>query len=272
MISVVSVQPGLMPKPSIFVGSSKEGLEIGRAIGVQLDDDAEVTVWSEGAFAPGLGTIESLMSALDRFRFAALVLTPDDLLKTRGVQSFSPRDNVMFELGLFMGRLGRSRTFIVCSNSDNFKIPSDLAGFTILRFNANRSDGNLLAALGPACFFIRQALRDVGSTDARLGAPLDIAGTQAQIEGAAQAASGASSLGSTQAKILEILADTPSSFDQIRRQLYARFDSETRPAVVREKLEDLVAKGMVWPGPVTSGDAYEIAPPGLGLMRGSRAT
>jgi hypothetical protein len=156
-----------MTKPSLFVGSSSEGLEIARAVAVQLNNDAETTVWNEGVFAPGQGNLESLVNALERFDFAALVLTPDDLVQTRDVSSLSPRDNVMFELGLFMGRLGRSRTFIVCSATKDLKLPSDLAGVTVLHFDSDRSDKNILAALGPACFQMRQAIRDLGVTEAR---------------------------------------------------------------------------------------------------------
>lgn len=155
-----------MKKPSVFVGSSGEGLEMARALAVQLADDAELTVWNEGVFQPGLGTLESLVNALDQFDFAALILTPDDLVTSRAEEMLSPRDNVMFELGLFMGRLGRSRTFALASRA-RLKLPSDLAGVTLLTFDSGRSDGNLVAALGPAAFRIRQAVRDLGLVDAR---------------------------------------------------------------------------------------------------------
>jgi predicted nucleotide-binding protein len=117
-----------MTKPSIFIGSSSEGLEIARAIEFQLKDVGEITIWNEGVFGLGLGTLESLVNALERFDFAILALTPDDFTVSRNVPTSSPRDNVMFELGLFMGRLGRSRTFIVYDVSTKLKIPSDLAG------------------------------------------------------------------------------------------------------------------------------------------------
>lgn len=52
-----------MAKPSIFIGSSSEGLDFARAVAVQLSDDAEVTVWNEGVFTPGLANTESLVDA-----------------------------------------------------------------------------------------------------------------------------------------------------------------------------------------------------------------
>ena len=92
-----------MAKPSMFVGSSSEGLEIARAIRVLLGDAAEITLWNEGFFRPGNTFIDTLVNALPRFDFAALVLTADDLVRSRDLESFGPRDNVLFELGLFHG-------------------------------------------------------------------------------------------------------------------------------------------------------------------------
>ena len=67
------------------------------------------------------GTLEALVRMLDRFDFAVLVITPDDVVSIRGDIRQAPRDNVMFELGLFMGRLGPARTFAVCSDSPNLR-------------------------------------------------------------------------------------------------------------------------------------------------------
>jgi len=149
-------------RPSVFVGSSGEGLEVARAIQFQLQDTALVSVWNEGVFGLGEGTLEGLVRMLDRFDFAVLVITPDDVVTSRGEDRQAPRDNVMFELGLFMGRLGTGRTFAVCSDSPNLKLPSDLAGVTMARFKADDAAHDLTAALGPSCFRLRQAIRDLG--------------------------------------------------------------------------------------------------------------
>lgn len=156
-----------MMKPSVFIGSSSEGLEIARAIEFQLKDVGEITTWNEGVFGLGLGTLESLVNALDRFDFAILALTPDDFTVSRDVAASSPRDNVMFELGLFMGRLGRSRTFIVYDVSTKLKIPSDLAGVTTATFDGVRQDKNLIAAVGPVCTLIRNSIRDLGEFEGK---------------------------------------------------------------------------------------------------------
>ncbi|HVT17567.1 MAG TPA: TIR domain-containing protein [Thermoanaerobaculia bacterium] len=151
-----------MPKPRLFVGSSQEGLEVARAVEFQLADDGEVTLWNEGVFGLGRGNLESLVLALDTFDVAVIVLTPDDLLVSRDDEYRSVRDNVLIELGLFLGRFGRERTFIVFDRDSGIKVPSDLAGVSFATFSSKRTDGNLTAALGPSCTQIRSALRRLG--------------------------------------------------------------------------------------------------------------
>jgi len=163
-----------MAKPSLFVGSSTEGLEFARAVRSSLSDVAETTLWNDGVFSLGRTFIESLISAVSRFDFAALILTPDDQMVVRTDETLGPRDNIIFELGLFMGRLGRERTFIVRPGSGPLKIPSDLAGISVAAFDWPRTDGSYRAALGPACDLMREVIRDLGfaptKTDAQVRA------------------------------------------------------------------------------------------------------
>jgi predicted nucleotide-binding protein len=70
--------------------------------------------------------------------FAVLVFTADDSLRSRGKKHAAPRDNVVFELGLFMGASRRERTFMVVEKSKGIKFPSDLHGVTYLGFSRNR--------------------------------------------------------------------------------------------------------------------------------------
>ena len=148
-------------RPSLFIGSSKEGLEIAKHIQVLLDHSCEVTIWSQGVFGLGLGTLESLVSAIEKFDFAILVLTPDDMIVSRETQVPSPRDNVLLELGLFIGGLGRNRTFILYNRDNILKLPSDLAGVTAVTFQPHES-GNLQAALGASCTIIEDTIERLG--------------------------------------------------------------------------------------------------------------
>jgi predicted nucleotide-binding protein len=131
-------------KPSVFIGSSSEGLDVAREVELQLQRDAITTIWKDGVFGLGSGTLESLMKVLEQFDFAVMVLSPDDLTESRSQSYTSPRDNVIFELGLFMGRLGRSRVFIVHQQDESLKLPSDLAGIAVSPYQKR---DNLSAAL-----------------------------------------------------------------------------------------------------------------------------
>ena len=145
-------------KPRLFIGSSVEGIEIAEKIQEGLDHSMECTIWSQGVFGLSYGTLESLVAATKKFDCAVLVLTPDDVKIKRNDTKNSPRDNVLFELGLFIGALGRNRTFIVYCRDEQLDIPSDLAGVTAAKFG-RRSDGNLRAALGPVCSSLKDAIK-----------------------------------------------------------------------------------------------------------------
>jgi predicted nucleotide-binding protein len=148
-------------RPKLFVGSSSEGYEIAQAVQVNLDRVCEVKLWAQGVFGLTKGTLESLVKVVDEFDFAVLVLTADDLKVSRGMAELAARDNVLFELGLFMGSLGRDRTFIVYNHADSPALPSDLAGVTAATFQPH-ADGNLQAALGAPCTQIQNVIKGLG--------------------------------------------------------------------------------------------------------------
>jgi predicted nucleotide-binding protein len=148
---------GEVPKrPAIFIGSSKEGLKTARYLQLGLEHAAECTIWSQGLFGLSHGTLEDLVRACKKFQYAILVLTPDDLTVKRGKEGNAPRDNVLFELGLFMGALGRERTFMVRCSDETIDLPTDLAGVQAATYS--RRDDNLEAAIGGVCTRIEQAL------------------------------------------------------------------------------------------------------------------
>jgi predicted nucleotide-binding protein len=147
--------------PSLFVGSSAENLSVANEIQALLQSRSEVTIWNQGVFAPGMSFLEALADATARFDFAVMIANAVDVVERRGERVLAPRDNVMFELGLFMGALGRARTMFLFNRDDRPALPTDLAGVTCLTYG-NRGDGNLRAALGPATTDIANIISRLG--------------------------------------------------------------------------------------------------------------
>jgi hypothetical protein len=141
----------------VFIGSSSEGLDVAQALQAELDGEFETTIWNQGIFGLSATGLESLEEALRDFDYAVLVLTPDDVVTKRGEALSTPRDNVVYEAGLFMGSLGRHRTFFVAPRAERLGLPADLAGITVALYR-DRDDGNIRAAIGPVATNIRVAI------------------------------------------------------------------------------------------------------------------
>jgi CRP/FNR family transcriptional regulator, cyclic AMP receptor protein len=127
-------------KPMVFIGSSTEALSIAKSLRDRLRrPDTVVRFWKESVFGASRFPIEDLERELFRADFAILVINHDDVVVSRGKKSRAPRDNVIFELGLFMGGITRQRTFVVAPPALDLKIPTDLLGLTVIR-NTSISD------------------------------------------------------------------------------------------------------------------------------------
>jgi len=128
----------LMDKPRIFLGSSAQQAKLVRAITRGLEDVAHVEPWTT-SFNPGTTTLERLLELTREVDFAAFVFAHDDWTTksspssdAAGSGQASPRDNVVFEAGLFGGVLGMRRTFIL--HATGAKLPTDLLGLTSVRY------------------------------------------------------------------------------------------------------------------------------------------
>lgn len=149
-------------RPSIFIGSSSEGLPIAEAIFAGLSHDARPTLWTDQLFLPGEYPLEVLEGQLRRHSFAVLVASPDDQLLKRGETAPAARDNLLLEFGLFAGVLGRRRAFFVCPDHPQVHLPSDLAGVVLARYDGQRASLGLserAAAVQVACQQIREVVR-----------------------------------------------------------------------------------------------------------------
>jgi predicted nucleotide-binding protein len=148
-------------KIRVFIISSSESLEIARTIQNAFDRDPfSVTVWTDGVFQASHYAIESLERALDQSDVAIAVAQPDDITESRGELSATPRDNVIFELGFFMGRLGRHRALLVEPRGEEIKLPSDLAGINTITYRYDATD--LTRSLATACNRLREIIRTLG--------------------------------------------------------------------------------------------------------------
>jgi len=148
-------------KPRLFVASSIESLGVAYAVQENLDHEMEVTVWSQGAFDLSRTPLQSLVKMAKNVDGAAFVFSPNDQLIVRGETKPAVRDNVIFELGLFVGVLGSDKCFVVKPRSfPTLNFPSDLMGMTPTDYADDRADKNTVAALGLACNQIRRALKE----------------------------------------------------------------------------------------------------------------
>jgi hypothetical protein len=150
-----------MNKPRIFLGSSGKQTKLLQAITRGLQDIADVEPWTT-TFNPGRSTLDRLVELSQEVDFAAFVFAQDDWTTTEASQAgeASPRDNVVFEAGLFGGALGIRRTFIL--HAESSKLPSDLLGLTSVRYDPATKPAEVRA--------INQKLRKAIETEGRRGA------------------------------------------------------------------------------------------------------
>jgi hypothetical protein len=149
-------------KPRIFLGSSGKQEQLLQALTAGLEDVAQVEPWTT-SFNPGVTTLERLLELTREVDFAAFVFAQDDWTTTSPSTpaasesgQASPRDNVVFEAGLFGGTLGMRRTFILHANGA--KLPTDLLGLTSVRYD----DATTAAEVEAVCQKLRKAIEDEG--------------------------------------------------------------------------------------------------------------
>lgn len=135
-----------MEKPRIFLGSSGAQAELVGHLTRGLSDVAHVEPWTT-VFSPGSTTIGRLLELTREVDFAAFVFASDDWTTSSAVASAeagqaAPRDNVVFEAGLFGGVLGMPRTFILHDRSA--KLPTDLLGLTAIRYGDAQAEVDAL--------------------------------------------------------------------------------------------------------------------------------
>jgi hypothetical protein len=151
-----------MSKPRLFLGSSGKQEKLLQALTRGLEDVAHVEPWTT-SFNPGTTTLERLLELAHEVDFAAFVFARDDWTTSSPPAPVaaesgqaSPRDNVVFEAGLFGGTLGMRRTFIL--HASGAKLPSDLLGLTCVRYE----EASTASEVKVVCQKLRNAIDNEG--------------------------------------------------------------------------------------------------------------
>ncbi|MBU5923532.1 TIR domain-containing protein [Enterobacter sichuanensis] len=150
-------------KPTIFIASSTEAIPLAEAVHIKLEDELKVRLWTN-AFDLSSITITTLIGKTKEADYAVFVFHPDDKVFIRNNEYSSVRDNVVLELGMFIGALGIEKCFILVPNSsrDKFRLPTDLAGVTVSPYNDKEPD--VIDAITGNCARIKQSVRKLEAT------------------------------------------------------------------------------------------------------------
>lgn len=153
-----------MRRLNVFIGSSAEKIEYIEAVQLNLkpEKDLNVVCWHQGVFKISEYALTSLTNELMEASFGIFFLSDDDYVRIRKKEYKTVRDNVLFELGMFLGALGLERTYIIVPSGGDyeFRIPSDLKGINTTSYDVIQAIENLDAALGPACTEIKRKIRN----------------------------------------------------------------------------------------------------------------
>jgi predicted nucleotide-binding protein len=140
----------MINKHKLFIGSSVEGLVFADSVKAILEHSSiRAEVWTQGTFMANGYPLEQLEAALDKHQYGLFVMTPDDIILRRDEQLPVARDNLLLELGMFIGRYGRNNCFILIPRGEGApKMPSDLTGFNTIDYDADWSRESIDAAMG----------------------------------------------------------------------------------------------------------------------------
>jgi len=139
-----------MSKKKLFIASSVEGLQLAESVKANLEHSSiRAEIWTQGTFKANGYPLEQLELALSKHQYGLFVMTPDDIVLRRDENFSVARDNLLLELGMFIGRYGRGNCFILVPSGDNApQMPSDLTGFNTIGYDEEWVKESIDAALG----------------------------------------------------------------------------------------------------------------------------
>lgn len=149
-------------KPTVFIASSSEAISVAEAVHIKLEQDLRPRLWVN-AFDLSSITITTLMNKTKEVDYAVFVFHPDDKTLIREKEYSTIRDNVLLELGMFIGSLGLERCFILAPKSaeSTFRLPTDLAGVTASFYDDQ--DEDYADAVTGSCAKMKQAIKKLES-------------------------------------------------------------------------------------------------------------
>lgn len=153
-------------KRRLFIGSSKEGLDIAKALKLRIENELggwiKPEIWNEeGIFRLNANTLDTLAQKARSSEYGILVATSDDWVVSRKLLKKGIRDNVLLELGMFVGSLGLSRAFVLVESK--VKLPSDYNGISIPFFE-RKNQRSLDEAISSILKLISSTEHSVGLT------------------------------------------------------------------------------------------------------------
>src|SRR5687768_3306007 len=158
-------------KSKVFVVSSTESEKIRDVLINSLRSmvEVEITPWNrEDLWQPSHFIVDTLLQFPYSYDFAIAIFGPDDKSISRGREEYQPRDNVIFETGMFMSYLGRDRTFVILPEDPPVKVLTDLSGLITCHYEKLNDVGGWTAALETTCKKIAKCINDLGPSAGRI--------------------------------------------------------------------------------------------------------
>jgi len=161
-VEMADQQPVAPARARIFIGSSTRNLDVARTLADCLERRKfQPQVWDEGRFNQNESVLDGLLRIAKDVDFAVFVWGPSDVTTSNGETVPSPRDNVVFETGLFLGALGKDRVFIVVDKTVSVKIPSDYKGITVTEYDGSLMETDEMSAVRSACNAIAKGIQSL---------------------------------------------------------------------------------------------------------------
>ena len=150
-------------RPRLFIASATGSLTVARAFHAALESEAEVTIWDQSVFPPSSYILPTLVERTSASDFAIMVVGADGVrIRPDDTHALAANENVLVELGLFVGTLGIERVYLaVPRQNPPVELPSDLQGLIVTYYDGQRIDGNVQAAVATAADKIARRIKDL---------------------------------------------------------------------------------------------------------------